>query len=439
MAQQTETIEREMDPEYIPHIDRADLGTHLPVSQAFVKEVGLDSGAQWRVLTETIYPGARTVEAVAMALTYCRVRNLDVFKRPVHIVPMWSSTLGKMVETLWPGIAELRTTAARTGEYAGIDEVVYGPEETIEFEGEMEKWVRVEGQAKKQKKLVKVAKKVTYPKWASVVIYRLVQGQRFAFHAKVFWREAYATIGDSDVPNEMWESRAFGQIDKCVEAAALRKAFPEEIGGEYAAEEMEGRRLPPTITGIVAANDDPPKPTEKASQTTQEAKGSDEPPKPSQAAKPAQQRQEPAAQQQAAQQKPAATKPQEKPAEKKPEPAKPASSELAGKQVEDAEVETNFDVDDGSYDEEEGESESAEDVEADGETDEHERVNPGAVLGRLEEAFGPMMTAEAIEEAWADADVHAVFTHLPDGDDWVAMAEAMKARHLRRVKNHGRR
>jgi hypothetical protein len=41
----------------------------------------------------------------------------------------------------------------------------------------------------------------------------------------------------------MWCRRPFGQIEKCAEAAALRRAFPEEIGNEYTAEEMEGHAL----------------------------------------------------------------------------------------------------------------------------------------------------------------------------------------------------
>ena len=36
----------------------------------------------------------------------------------------------------------------------------------------------------------------------------------------------------------MWKQRPYGQLEKCAEAAALRKAFPEELGNEYAAEEM---------------------------------------------------------------------------------------------------------------------------------------------------------------------------------------------------------
>jgi hypothetical protein len=59
---------------------------------------------------------------------------------------------------------------------------------------------------------------------------------------RVYWLESYATAGrDTVAPNEMWRRRTRGQLDKCAEAAALRAAFPEELGNDYAAEEMEGQ------------------------------------------------------------------------------------------------------------------------------------------------------------------------------------------------------
>ena len=224
--------------------------SRMPIPAAVAKEFEIQP-AEWRVLVEQIFPSAKTIEAIMMALAYCRKRNLDIFKKPVHIVPMWSSQKKEMVETVWPGIAEIRTTASRTGEYAGIDAVEFGPMVEHEFTGTIGKGDREEN----------VTKTVRFPEWASVVVHRIVGGHKCAYHAKVFWEETYATIGKSDVPNDMWSKRPRGQLDKCVEAAALRKAFPEELGNTYAAEEMEGR----TIEGMVEQSDrhnmpQPPKP-----------------------------------------------------------------------------------------------------------------------------------------------------------------------------------
>jgi len=219
--------------------------SRLPIVGSVADELGVNA-MQWRVLVDQVFPNAKSAEAIALALTYCKARNLDVFKRPVHIVPMWSSALNRMVETVWPGIAEVRTTAVRTGAYAGIDEVAYGPMIERTFEGEREKW---ENNRKVGTEHVKL--ETRFPEFASVVVYRMVEGQRCAFNAKVYWEEAFAS-DKAGLPNTMWQKRPRGQLDKCVEAAALRKAFPEELGNTYVAEEMEGRTI--DSGGVVAAD-----------------------------------------------------------------------------------------------------------------------------------------------------------------------------------------
>lgn len=216
--------------------------SRLPIVQGVANEFGITSD-QWRVLVDQIFPNARTVEAIGMALSYCRARNLDIYKRPVHIVPMWSSALGKMVETVWPGIAEIRTTAHRTGNYAGIDPVKWGPLRKRGF------FTTVENEDRSQRQVETI---VEFPEYAEVTVYRMVEGQRMAFTAQVFWEEAYATAGrDTLMPNAMWQKRPRGQLDKCGEAAALRKAFPEELGNTYAAEEMEGRTIDVAPAAVV--------------------------------------------------------------------------------------------------------------------------------------------------------------------------------------------
>lgn len=225
--------------------------SRLPIAASIAKEFEVSS-AQWRVLVEQIFPSAKSVESVMMALSYCKARSLDIYKKPVHIVPMYSTALKRMVETVWPGIAEIRTTAARTGEYAGIDAVQFGPMTKKAFVGKFKD---------DEDKWVEQTKEVEFPEWASVVVYRLVKGVRCPFHAIVYWTETYASMGKSDIPNKMWEKRPRGQIGKCVEAAGLRMAFPEEVGSMYAAEEMEGRVIDHDTTDIpVAAPPMPPRP-----------------------------------------------------------------------------------------------------------------------------------------------------------------------------------
>lgn len=191
--------------------------SRLPCPAWVEAEYGIRK-SQWRALVESIFPLATSAEAIVLALSYCQARGLDIFKKPCHIVPIWHSSLRRMVDTIWPGIGELRTTAHRTNSYAGCDETVFGP--------------------MVQDRVGKTA--MVYPEWAQVTVYRIVQGQRCAFPGpRVHYLETYATAGrDTDDPNEMWRNRPNGQLEKCAEAAALRKAFPEEIN-EFIPEEME--------------------------------------------------------------------------------------------------------------------------------------------------------------------------------------------------------
>lgn len=194
----------------------------FPWAKEFEERYGVDK-VQWRALIDAVFPNAKDVDSVILALSYCKARKLDPFKRPVHIVPMWNTDAGRMVNTIWPGIGELRTTAVRTGAYAGRDAAIFGPDVTKKY-GDAE---------------------ITHSEWCEVVIYRMVQGHRVAFHGpRVYWAETYATKSHKDAtPNAMWTKRGYGQLEKAAEAGALRAAFPEEIGNEYAAEEMEGKVL----------------------------------------------------------------------------------------------------------------------------------------------------------------------------------------------------
>ncbi|QTK37304.1 phage recombination protein Bet [Xanthomonas citri] len=181
-------------------------------------------------LKTSLYPGA-TDESVDMVLAYCRAGALDPMTKPVHIVPMWvpeKKQGGRVIspagmrDVIMPGIELYRTKAHRTGEYAGQDDAQFGP--TIE---EVLGGVRVR-----------------YPEWCTVAVYRLVAGHPVRYSAKAYWLESYATAKrDSDAPNAMWKKRPFGQLEKCAEALALRKAFPEAVGAQPTADEMEGKAI----------------------------------------------------------------------------------------------------------------------------------------------------------------------------------------------------
>ncbi|PWT91757.1 MAG: recombinase [Acidobacteria bacterium] len=189
----------------------------------------------WAILVDAIFPKAQSAASIVLAMKWCRKRGLDIMKRPVNIVPMWDSSLGRERETLWASIIEIEITAARTKEWAGMDEPRWGPDVTESFHARGKRDGR------------EYTFEVTYPEYCIVTVYRMVEGQRCPFSEPVYWKEAYGRIGGGNTPNEMWRKRPRGQLQKVAKAASLRSAFPEE--GDYSAEEMEDQILdtPPIV------------------------------------------------------------------------------------------------------------------------------------------------------------------------------------------------
>ena len=161
---------------------------------------------------------------------YCAARRLDPFKKPCHIVPMYNSKLRRKVQVVMQGINEVEITASRTGAWAGMDLPQWGPDVERVFRGTFED---------QNGAVTSIEKRLTYPTWCAVTVYRLVGGERRAFTEQLFFDECYATAAfRSEVPNERWGKAPRQMLHKCCKAAVLRAAFPEE-GLGYTAEEME--------------------------------------------------------------------------------------------------------------------------------------------------------------------------------------------------------
>ncbi len=187
---------------------------------------GIDE-AMWAALSGSVFPGAKP-ESVLMAVDYCRANNLDILQKPVHLVPMYvkdaATQRGAMRDVVMPGIGMYRIQASRTGDYAGSDAPTFGPVVSGVFTNKAGESVEV-----------------NFPEWCSYTVYKLIDGVRVPFTATEYWEENYATDSrNSTAPNAMWAKRVRGQIVKCAEAQALRRAWPE-IGQIPTAEEMEGK------------------------------------------------------------------------------------------------------------------------------------------------------------------------------------------------------
>lgn len=226
----------------------------LPLS---VTRRGIDEPT-WRTLCNSIFPGALG-ESILMAVDYCRARNLDVLKKPCHIVPMSvqqkvrtpdgnTETRRVWRDVILPGIYEYRITARRTGEYLGHSEPEFGP--ASDFHG------------------------LDIPEWCAMTVYRwsAVLKEKVPYPVRVYFSEVVATKDEKDnkgnvlstQANARWTKAPRQMLLKCTEAAALREAFPDELGGEPTAEEMDGR----TIEGEVERPRPRTKPATQAPRAT---------------------------------------------------------------------------------------------------------------------------------------------------------------------------
>lgn len=169
-----------------------------------------------KVLKDVIAPGTTDTELQFFA-EVCKRRRLDPFTRQIHCVKRKGKKDEDAKITIQTGIDGFRVIAERTGKYEGQ----LGPY-----------WCGADG------KWVDVWLKPGPPAASKVAILRT--GFREPLWAVAHYTEYVQTYWDSgkQVPNSMWQKMPAGQLAKCSEALAFRKAFPEELSGIYAPEEM---------------------------------------------------------------------------------------------------------------------------------------------------------------------------------------------------------
>ena len=143
-------------------------------------------------------------------MKYAERTGLDPFARQIYAV----KRQGKL--TIQIGIDGYRLIADRTRIYAGNDEPI--------FEGE--------GTFTNSRK---------HPAKATVTVWKQVAGERRSFSATAHWDEYFP---EEPKDQWMWRKMPFGQLAKCAEALALRKAFPANLAGIYTDTEMAQVREP---------------------------------------------------------------------------------------------------------------------------------------------------------------------------------------------------
>ncbi len=177
-------------------------------------------------------------EAELMAFLHeCQRRQLDPFSRQIYLIGRKDKAKGRKVYRSQTSIDGFRLIARRAADKSGID---YSYEDTIWYDaegGRHEIWLS--GQP---------------PSGAKVVVIR--GGSRFDAVARF---GAYVQTDWNGNPTRMWQSMPDVMVAKCAEALALRKAFPEDLGGIYTEEEMgQADNLQRVTATAEVVRDDPP-------------------------------------------------------------------------------------------------------------------------------------------------------------------------------------
>lgn len=149
-------------------------------------------------------------------LHLCQRTQLDPFSRQIYLIGRYDRRAGREVFTPQTAIDGYRVVAHRVIAASGE---TFGYEDTLWCDSSgrwCDAWLLEEPPA---------AAKVTV----------LRNGQRFS--AVALFRE-YVQTGKEGKRLGLWGKMPAGQVAKCAEALALRKAFPHDLAGVYTAEEM---------------------------------------------------------------------------------------------------------------------------------------------------------------------------------------------------------
>lgn len=156
---------------------------------------------------------------LAVFFHYCQRTGLDPFSRQIYMIARREKQDGQWVEkqTIQVGIDGFRVIRDRIADRAGLD---------VEYEDTI--WYDADGQPHD------VWLSPEPPVACRVVVIK--GGRRFP---GVVRTAAYAAVNKDGEMVAQWRTQPDHMIEKCAEAFALRRAFPNDLGGLYIDDEMQ--------------------------------------------------------------------------------------------------------------------------------------------------------------------------------------------------------
>ena len=153
---------------------------------------------------------------LATYMHICQRTALDPFSGQIHLIGRYDKKAGRIVYRAQTGIDGYRVIAQRTCERT---------RESLGYEESL--WCGKDGQWSD----------VWFKDYPPVAAKAIVLRNGHRFPAVAHYAE-YVPTDREGRPMGLWPRMAAGQIAKCAEALALRKAFPNDMAGVYTAEEM---------------------------------------------------------------------------------------------------------------------------------------------------------------------------------------------------------
>ena len=201
--------------------------------------------AQYELVVNTVAKGA-TDEEADLYFHDCSRRGVHPLDGLIHFSVHTSGGVRKYTPLV--SIDYMRIRAESSGVYAGSDDAIFSDKKDSTWS-------------------------------ATVTVWKVVGGIRCPFTATARWSEYFP----GETKGFMWKKMPHCMLAKCAEGLALRKAFPGQLSGLYAREEMDqagGPIVDAPVPGadkevkeIDAILNDDPEPSEEDFQKTMDEKG----------------------------------------------------------------------------------------------------------------------------------------------------------------------
>jgi phage recombination protein Bet len=198
------------------------------ISSAEIAQETTFSPRQVDLIRDQLMPGASPEDLMLFAQVASH-RGLDPFAKHIYAVSRKTKNADGQWVDKWSyqvSIDGLRLIAQRSGRYEGQTPAEWCGEDGVWTDI----WLRKEP-----------------PAAARVGVY--IKGNRAPLYAVALW-DNFVQRTKEGAPTKFWNEMGPHMLAKCAEAQALRKGFPEEMGGLYTREEMAQASNPTQVERI---------------------------------------------------------------------------------------------------------------------------------------------------------------------------------------------